>query len=174
VIQTQRLILRRVTTNDLDEMVQFMAAPEIAQFLGTFTRDEADTWLAEVNHSWTELGYGRLAITDRRTGRLLGRTGLRRFPELDATELGWTLRRDAWGHGYATEAAKACANWAFVQRGIDKLISLIEHGNRRSVLLANRLGMRVTGHIVMWERPMLVHTLTREAWDATNDKLADA
>ncbi len=53
------------------------------------------------------------AVLGRLSGRFLGRVGLKYWPQFDETEVGWVLRRDAWGHGYATEAARACLDWGF-------------------------------------------------------------
>lgn len=106
VIETEQLRLRRGTVDDLDEHVGIHADPEITRFMGPFDRAKATDWLHQVDATWQEHGYGRVAITDRATGRLLGRTGLMYLPQFGETELGWTLRREVWGCGYATEAVK--------------------------------------------------------------------
>jgi RimJ/RimL family protein N-acetyltransferase len=56
------------------------------------------------------------------------------------TELGWTLARKHWGHGYATEGARAARGWAYAERGVERLISLIAPANARSIRVAERLG----------------------------------
>src|SRR6185437_16361091 len=113
---------------------------------------------------WHQHGYGRVAITDRASGRVLGRTGLMYLPQFSETELGWTLRRDAWGHGYAIEAARACADWAFRDFELAYLTSLIEPGNERSIRVASRLGMTRLRDDVFADRPMIVHAVTRHSW----------
>jgi RimJ/RimL family protein N-acetyltransferase len=126
------------------------ADPDLRRVFGPFEYDRAVDWLRTVERNWREYGCGRVAIADRATKRLLGRTGVMYLPEFRETELGWTLRRDAWGHGYATEAARACGDWIFRDFDIPHLISLIEPENHRSVLVAERLGMapwpRSTAH----------------------------
>lgn len=164
VIETKRLLLRRVTAADLDELIAIHADPEIERFMGTFDQDRATDWLDRVDQSWHAHGYGRVAITDRATGRLLGRTGLQYFEQFAETELGWTLRRDAWGCGYATEAACACADWAFREFEIRYLTSLIEPDNERSIKLAERLGMTPLRNDFMLERPFIVYAVTRSTW----------
>jgi hypothetical protein len=76
LIETERLLLRRVTAADLDELIAIHADTDIERFMGGFDQDRATDWLDRVDQTWREYGYGRLAITDRATGRLLGRTGL--------------------------------------------------------------------------------------------------
>jgi RimJ/RimL family protein N-acetyltransferase len=164
VIDTKRLLLRRVTSADLHELIAIHADPDIERFMGAFDRDRATDWLDRVDKSWREHGYGRVAITDRATGRLLGRTGLQYFEQFAETELGWTLRRDAWGFGYATEAARACADWAFRDFEIPYLTSLIESDNERSIKVAKRLGMTPRRNELLLERSFTVHAVTRDAW----------
>lgn len=164
VIETKRLLLRRVTAGDLDELIAIHADPEIERFMGAFDQDRATDWLDQVDQSWQELGYGRIAITDRATGRLLGRSGLRYFEQFAETELGWTLRRDAWGCGYATEAARACSDWAFREFEIPYLTSLIEPDNERSIKIAERMGMAPLRDDFMLERSFIVYAVTRDTW----------
>jgi RimJ/RimL family protein N-acetyltransferase len=164
VIETDRLLLRRVTANDVEELVEIHADPAIMHFMGAWDRARALEWLTDVDQNWQTRGYGRFAITDRGSGRLLGRTGLMYLLQFSETELGWTLRREAWGHGYATEAARACAKWAFGEFEIPYLTSLIEPGNERSIRVASRLGMTPIRNDVFHDRPMIVHAVTRETW----------
>ena len=167
LIETDRLLLRRLTIDDVDELVEIHADPAIVQFMGAWDRARAVEWLTEVDRNWENRGYGRVAITDRASGRLLGRTGLMYLPQFGETELGWTLRREARGHGYATEAARACADWAFGEFEIPYLTSLIERGNERSIRVASRLGMTPIRNDVFHDRPMIVHAVARELWLAS-------
>ena len=163
VIETDRLRLRRATVDDVEELVDIHADPEITSFMGLWDRERALDWLHQVDENWRQYEYGRLAITDPASGRLLGRTGLMYLPQFGETELGWTLRRDAWGHGYAAEAAGACADWAFRDFEIPYLTSLIESRNQRSIRVAQRLRMRPLRDDVVYDRPMIVYALTRHS-----------
>jgi len=77
---------------------------------------------------------------------VLGFTGLnipRHFPAvLPAVEVGWRLRREAWGNGYATEAARPALAHGFADLDLDEIVSLIHEGNARSIAVARRLGLR--------------------------------
>ncbi len=107
-----------------------------------------ERWLAR----WEDDGIGHFCIV--RDGRVLGRVGLPRLgprapgrarrtrkpATLAETELGWTLAREHWGHGYATEAALAVRDWAYAERGVERIISLIAPDNARSIRVAEKLG----------------------------------
>ena len=164
VLETDRLLLRRATIDDIDELVAIHADPDLIRFHGSWDRAKALDWLAQVDRNWQEHGYGRIAIADRASGHLLGRTGIMYLGQFAETELGWTLRREAWGHGYATEAARACADWAFRDFAIPYLTALIEPENVRSIRVAGRLGMTRLRDDVYEDRAMIVHSVTRETW----------
>lgn len=166
MIETQRLRLRRVTRDDLAELVAIHADPDITRFMGAFDHDEATKcWPAS-----TRLGpiadTGAWRSPTARPDACSAEPDWRTF-EFGETELGWTLRRDAWGNGYATEAARACADWAFRELQLPYLISLIEPRNDRSISVANRLGMSPLGNDIAFDRSMIVYAVRREHWLAT-------
>jgi RimJ/RimL family protein N-acetyltransferase len=109
------------------------------------------TWL----HRWRDNGIGPFIV--ERDGRVLGRVGyliwdratwqISRYAEAaePETELGWTLAQEHWGHGYATEAARAARDWANVER----LISLINPQNVRSMRVAEKLGAQPTETVTL-------------------------
>jgi RimJ/RimL family protein N-acetyltransferase len=99
LIETDRLLLRRMTMADLDELVAIHAEPEVRRFMGPFDRAEAMRWMKSSQRDWGERGYGRVAIVERANGYFLGRTGLKYWRQFDETEVGWLLRPDRWGHG---------------------------------------------------------------------------
>jgi RimJ/RimL family protein N-acetyltransferase len=99
----------------------------------------------EVESTRTAPPGGRWAIESRDEGTLLGGAILLPLPpgELDL-ELGWQVRRDAWGHGYATEAGLALARHAFAG-GADEIFSVVRPTNTRAAAVARRLGMEWVG-----------------------------
>jgi RimJ/RimL family protein N-acetyltransferase len=166
MIDTDRLLLRQMTATDLDEFVAIHAEPEVVRFMGVFDRVKASEWMQANQRDWSERGYGRLAIVDRATGRLLGRSGLKYWPQFQETEVGWVLRPDAWGHGVATEAALACAEWGFQNLDLPYLTAMIRPDNRRSIRVAERLGMSPLRRDILLDEPVVVHSISREEWTA--------
>jgi RimJ/RimL family protein N-acetyltransferase len=164
MIDTHRLLLRQMTTKDLDELVAIHAEPDVLRFMGAFDRVKASEWMQQSQREWSERGYGRLAIADRASGRLLGRTGLKYWPQFKETEVGWVLRPDAWGHGFATEAALACAVWGFQNFDLPYLTAMIRPDNRRSVRVAERLDMSPLREDLLLEEPVVVYSITRDEW----------
>ncbi len=149
-VDTARLRLRPFEQHDLDAYAAMCADEEVMRYIGTgqvIGPEVAWRHMALFLGSWALLGYGMWALEERATGRLLGRVGYLHPPEWPACELGWLLARDAWGRGYAFEAATAAREHGRHHLGLDDLISLIRPDNRRSIRLAERLGCTLDGRI---------------------------
>jgi RimJ/RimL family protein N-acetyltransferase len=151
LIATERLLLRKPRVDDARDLVDAYSDAETMRYIGDgSTTDLAGTeeaigkWLAR----WEEWEIGFFVVERKDDARVVGRAGFLRWdPETweiggPETEIGWTLAHEHWGHGYATEAALALRDWAFGERGLTRLISLIQHGNLRSVRVAEKLGER--------------------------------
>jgi len=159
LLESERLSLRPVEKDDLDDLVEAYSDPGVAEFLGPLDRLGAARRLAGYAGQWEEKGYGMFSIRSRGDQRFLGMAGLDYWPRLDETELGWILRRDEWGQGFAFEAALACAQWGLDELGLPCLIAMIKPGNRRSIALARRLGMSLRRRSVLFGDPVDVYAV---------------
>jgi RimJ/RimL family protein N-acetyltransferase len=139
-IETERLRLRPVAVDDLDEVVRLHEDPEVARFMGSPDREWLVEWVEGSDREWTELGYGRMVVLDRVGGRFLGRTGLKHWPQFEETEVGWALRPEARGRGLATEAARAVLEWS-EQFELPYLTAMIRPDNAPSIAVAERLDL---------------------------------
>ena len=162
VIETDRLLLRPLTTADLDEVVEMHAMPEVTQTMGgAYDRSAALARLERNEHEWDERGHGLVAVLDRASGRFLGRSGLKYWPQFDETEVGWVFRPDVWGHGFATEAGRACLDWGFRALEVPYLTAMIVPDNERSIGVATRLGMQPIRSDLLMELPVVVYAMKR-------------
>jgi RimJ/RimL family protein N-acetyltransferase len=149
-LQTARLRLREWREDDLDAYAALSADPAVMEHLGGPV-DRAAAWrtMALMSGHWTLRGFGQWVLERSDDGRVLGRAGLWEPAGWPGLEVGWVLAREAWGHGYATEAARAAIEWAWSTLGAAELIALIAPANERSAGVAERLGMRRRGS---WEQ----------------------
>ncbi|WP_248958513.1 GNAT family N-acetyltransferase [Sphaerisporangium perillae] len=146
MLQTERLLLRRWREEDLAPFAELNADPEVMEHLpSTLTRDQSDAMVQRIEGGFEEHGYGLWAVEVRETGEFAGFTGLavQRFEAhfTPAVEVGWRLRRKAWGYGYATEAATASLDHAFGAAGLAQVVSMTTTTNLRSQAVMRRLGM---------------------------------
>jgi RimJ/RimL family protein N-acetyltransferase len=149
-LTTPRLRLRAFTQADLDPYAAICADAEVMRHIGTggaVGRDVAWRHMALFLGQWALSGFGMWALQRRSDGVLIGRVGYLEPEGWPGCELGWTLAREAWGQGYAFEAAKAALAFGHDALGLTRRISLIRAANTRSVSLAERLGARSEGVI---------------------------
>ncbi|MDQ6772925.1 MAG: GNAT family N-acetyltransferase [Candidatus Dormibacteraeota bacterium] len=145
-LRTERLLLRRWRGDDLEPFAALNADPEVVEFLpGALTRLESDALVALIERHFEQRGFGLWAVEIPGEASLAGFTGLAvpRFKAsfMPAVEVGWRLARRHWGHGYATEAARAAVSYGFGTLGLAEIVSLTVPTNRRSRAVMERLGM---------------------------------
>ncbi|MEW9548866.1 GNAT family N-acetyltransferase [Nonomuraea sp. NPDC050783] len=145
-METERLIMRRWREEDREPFAAMNADPEVMEhFPAPLTREQSDRMVDRIEQQFDEHGYGLWALEVIGTGEFIGFTGLARqtfdAPFLPAVEIGWRLARPAWGHGFAVEAARRAAEYAFDEAGLDELISMTAATNLRSQAVMRRLGM---------------------------------
>lgn len=114
------------------------------------------------------LRFRRLGTEDveRRSGRFVGRTGLKYWPQFGETEVGWMLRPDDRGRGYATEAGRASLAWGFERFDLPYITAMIQPENVASVRVAERLGMEPVRTDELIGEEVVVYALSREGWAA--------
>jgi RimJ/RimL family protein N-acetyltransferase len=148
MIETERLILRPWVEADRDAFVAIVTDREVGDWLGgARTRDQAAADFDRMRTFWQERGHGQLAVVRKADGDLVGRVGCRRqpieweHPMVGRVEIGWLLARDAWGFGYATEAAAAIIPWGFGAFEDDEIYAWTARSNVRSEAIMRRIGM---------------------------------
>ena len=153
MLTTDRLLLRRWRDADRGPFAAMNADPVVMEFFpSTRTRAESDAMIDRLEQAFERDGFGLWAVEQRSDGELLGFVGLSR-PSLDVVvggrplseqvEIGWRLRRDAWGRGLASEAARTVLRTAFdpVGLGLSEVVSFTAATNARSRALMERLGL---------------------------------
>lgn len=145
-VETERLLLREWREDDLEPFAALNADPVVMEhFPSTLTREASDALVDRINAHFAEHGYGLWALEVGDTGEFIGFTGLawQTYPAhfTPAVEVGWRLQRSAWGHGYASEAARAALAVGFENAGLDEIVSLTAVTNVRSQRVMQRIGM---------------------------------
>ena len=181
-VETERLLLREFLDRDREPFAAMNADPRVMEhFPGLLSREESDAFVDRIGQRWAEDGLGLWAMEQRENGAFLGFTGLAP-PRFEASftpcvEVGWRLAVDAWGHGYATEAATAALRFGFEERGLDEIFSWTVPANVRSRAVMERIGMT---HDAAddFDHPGLPvgsplrrhvrYRITRAAWDSTS------
>lgn len=140
-LRTERLLLREFRPEDVEPHYEMGRDEEVQRFLGGL-KSAYDAYgnLATHAGSWALRGFGGFVVERLEDGAFLGRVGFIEPPGWPQTEVGWKLARAAWGHGYATEAARAVIAFGFTALDLPELCSLIDPANAGSAAVARRLG----------------------------------
>jgi RimJ/RimL family protein N-acetyltransferase len=178
-LRTERLVLRDWRDGDREPFAALNADPRVMEhFPARLTRMESDAMVDRIVGDLRRQGWGLWAVTHRDEDRFLGFTGLLEVtfeaPFTPAIEIGWRYAAEAWGHGFATEAARAALGYAFSTLALDEIVSMTAQSNVRSQRVMERLGMKrdptddfdhpliVVGHRL---RRHVLYRLTRRAWE---------
>jgi [ribosomal protein S5]-alanine N-acetyltransferase len=184
IAETERLILRQFTWDDLDDVAAIKADPEVMKYIGAGTpltreqvHDILSRWIEDGEYGWSAQTLQRVpqlyraverkahfsswAMMEKTSRDLIGRCGLHAW-NLDGrheVEVGYVLARQYWGQGLATEAARTVRDYAFERLGFDRLIAVIHPENVASQRVAQKLGMRFDYETKMKEKTVQIFSI---------------
>jgi ribosomal-protein-alanine N-acetyltransferase len=143
-LATPRLAMRPIVPADAAAFFQILGDPEVMRFsVGGVHRSVDDTilWIEHGVRHQSAHGFAMFAIVCRSNGDIIGQCGLEVLAD-GRTEIAYRLRRDKWGWGYAAEAARAWLDYGFSTLRLKRIVAMIEEDNRRSIRVAEKIGMR--------------------------------
>ena len=176
MIETERLWLRDWREEDIEPFIRHLNVEPVMRWLaGVRTPEQQEAAVRERFMLWQQtLGFTFWVVERKEDGELLGFCGLKiaddpQSPVEGEYEVGWRLREDAWGKGYAKEAAIASLYFAFDRLGAERVVALTVDGNAPSWGLMIRLGMTRRADLdydtAQWaEGPVIVYEMRREQW----------
>ena len=141
VLTTERLVVRQKRPEDAVALHGVFGDPEVMRHLGGPMGTPARTEAFVAQHiAHQELhGFSMWSLIERASGLLIGDVGYLAYE--GGVEIGWHLRRAAWGRGFATEAATACLDYGLTTLGLRTVSAFVEDANTRSIRVIERLGM---------------------------------
>jgi len=166
ILETDRLILRRQTPDDLDALWALYTDPDVVRFIPDAPRNREE---AREELEWHMNGHprrpelGLWATIYKQTGAFIGRCGLLPWTidGQEEVEVAYLLAKTHWGQGLASEAAQAILAYGFEQLGLSRLICMIEPGNLASIRVAERIGMTFEKEAADDKGPFLVYSRSR-------------
>ncbi len=169
-LHTPRLLLRGWRAEDRDPFAEMNADPIVREhFPALLAKNESDTFADRIEAEFVERRFGLWAVEIPGVAPFAGFTGLS-VPGFEASftpcvEVGWRLAREFWGHGYATEAARAAIEFGFTEASLDDIVSFTVPANMRSIRVMEKLGMKFAGEFdhpaIAAGHPLRRHVLYR-------------
>lgn len=145
IATTDRLLLREITLEDVQSIFDLNADPEVVRY----TSDPAFKNLDEVReliennirYQYRTYGIGRWAVIEKESGLFMGWCGLKFREGQNETDLGYRFMKKFWGKGYATEAGKACIDFGFRTKNLERIIGCCMKDNTASIHVLEKCGM---------------------------------
>jgi len=166
VLETERLCFRPFTVDDLDNLYNLYNSPDVRKYFseGTPNREETRkelTWIIE--ECSPKYGFGLWSTIHKTTGRFIGRCGLCPIDVEGHTEIEvvYMFSKEHWGQGLATEAAGAILRYGSEEKGLKRLICVINPENRASSKVAEKIGMKLEVDGCINGEPTLLYSIDR-------------
>lgn len=164
VLETDRLVLRRMEMADVDDLMGIFSDPVAMRYYpGTKSRAEAEEWVRWTLGSYRDHGFGQWVAILEDSGEFAGQCGLtvQEVEGKEEVEIGYLFLRKFWGQGLATEAAKAARDHGFHTLGYAHLISLIDPRNLASRRVAEKVGMTLETEVEKWGKRICVYAIRK-------------
>ena len=148
----------------MDALAAVLSDPETMRYYpAVLDRAGVAAWIERNRRRYADAGHGLWAMVLKSSGEVIGDCGLTRqnVDGIDEIEIGYHVRRDMWGRGYAPEAARACQEYGFDRLGADQLISLIRPENLPSRRVAEKTGLTLWKEVVWRDLPHCVYVIRR-------------
>jgi len=145
IIETKRLYLRELNLNDKDELADILCDPDSMKYYpNPFSMEQTVNWIKWNIDNYKKYKHGLWAVILKGKNVLLGDCGLtiQEIEGEEVLELGYHIRKEYWNKGYATEAAKACIEYAIDTLKMEKIYSYTKSENLPSIRVAEKVGMR--------------------------------
>ena len=163
VMETERLIIRKITSKDMGVLLTLMGKPEVMYaWEHGFEKKEVRQWVNRQLARYRKDGYGYFALVLKDGGKFIGQAGLMKgvINGNEAVELGYILDNEYWHNGYATEAARKCLQYAFGKLGLTEVYCSIRPENTSSIRVAEAIGMTPCGsHTITYNGKEMPHVL---------------
>ena len=164
ILETERLLLREFVPEDVDALALVLSDPEAMRYYpAVLNRAGVAAWIERNRRRYADAGHGLWAMVLKSSGEVIGDCGLTRqcVDGTEEVEIGYHVRRDLWGHGYAPEAACASQGYGFRQLGAARLISLIRPENLASRRVAEKTGLSLWKQVVWRDLPHCVYAIRK-------------
>jgi RimJ/RimL family protein N-acetyltransferase len=179
ICETDRLIVRRYTLDDAAGALAIYADPQVMRWLGTGTTKTIDT-IEQMRSAMTERWFpryertpqfGHFATVLKSNNQIVGSTLLKDLDGSSDIEIGWHFASFAWGHGYASEAARGVMRYGFDEVGLKQIVAVVHPTNERSKAVCRRIGLTPAGKRITYTLELDYFTAIHNTWprDVSDD-----
>jgi RimJ/RimL family protein N-acetyltransferase len=168
VLQTERLTLRQLTLEDVPALAQILGDPEVMRYSvrGVLSEDATTEFVMWSIQCYALYGFGPWAIVETASGRLIGFCALNQemVDGVEEVEIGYRLAQLYWGHGFATEIARATLAYGFANLGLRSIIAIVQPANVASIRVIQKLGFNAFVYSQYHRLGVRIYRLDRDEW----------
>jgi len=163
-IETERTILRRLTSNDAADFFALNQDPQVLKYTGDdpFLNIQASKDFLLAYDHYEKYGVGRLAVIEKSSSKFIGWCGLKYSPKEDEYDIGFRFFREYWNQGFATETAKKCLDYGYKDLKISRIVGRAMSDNKASIRILEKLGMTFNMRFEVGGQEWEVYEITYE------------
>ena len=144
MLETERLLIRKFTFDDLPRLIELRSDPEVIKYLGGRRMQNPEAIEKRMRfyiECYEKYGYGMCAMIWKETGAMIGWCGLQPLEETGETEVGYGMIKEFWGRGIGYECARAWLAYAFTETGATRIVAVADPENTGSWRIMEKCGM---------------------------------
>jgi ribosomal-protein-alanine N-acetyltransferase len=168
IVETERLILRPFTPDDLDALAAINSDPDVMRFIGDgkpAPRERTAERLAFILEHGRRHGFSVWAVRSKQTPSLMGFCGLHHLDGTNEVEVGYRLAREHWGKGFATEAARASLRYGFEELKLNRIAAVVHPENIASQRVLEKLGLKYEKDARFYDIDVKYYAIAREDYE---------
>ena len=169
-LETERLVLREITSNDYEDLCRMNGDHEVMKYVGDGSVRTREMMVHEMemlmSHYLRHPGLGIWAVERKEPREFLGAAGLVYYDNTPEIEVGYRFLKENWNNGYATEAAAALVRYGFETLGLEKIVSSAHVDNRASIRVMEKIGMKYVGNRFHYNATQAYYEITRENFES--------
>jgi ribosomal-protein-alanine N-acetyltransferase len=171
MIETERLVFRKFTPDDLPKLIEQRSDPEVNKYLGGTRLQNPEALAKRLDFyisCYDKFGFGNCAMIWKPTGEMIGSAGLQPLEDSGEIEVGYNMIKEFWGRGIGTEAARGWLEYGFNTAGLERIVAVAIEGNRASTHIMEKLGMRYEKTELHYDEECVFYAISRDEFLKTN------
>ena len=164
MIESERLIFRKFTLDDLPKLIEQRSDPEVNKFLGGTKLQNPEALAKRIRFyisCYESHGFGSCAMIWKPTGEMIGSAGLQPLDGTDEIEVGYSMIKEYWGKGIGTEAARAWLDHGFREHGLERIVAIALPENIASRRIMEKLGMKFEKNEVHYDEECAFYGISK-------------
>lgn len=166
-LETERLLIRPYTFDDLDELIEMRSDPDVYRYLGGLERQNPDEIRKRFGfylECYEKLGFGMSAMILKENGETIGGSGLQPLEDTGEIEVGYSFKKNYWRQGIGFECAYAWLSFGFEKAGLERIVAVCDKNNIGSWRIMEKCGMRFEKMEVAYNMECKYYSISKEAF----------